>query len=122
MEDFTASETRRVARRIGELLVENTPKLSGWAASRWRLVLGSSRAGLAKKPPDSELPGAVQQSYSEQRQSFSAVSGLRRKVQEPIRVVSDCEYINKLNQGSSSQAPAGFVESSVDQALLETVF
>lgn len=36
-----------------------------------------------------------------------------------IRIVNDQEHVRYLNLGSSSQAPAGFVEAAIQQALVD---
>lgn len=75
-----------------EDLKESTPKLTGYAASRW----------------DSYQTNRYSVSFSIQNRFIINIQS------EPIYyVINDAPYISYLNAGSSKQAPAYFVEQTL---------
>ena len=89
-------------------VIEDTPVDTGWARANWIPSVGSpveSPAGF---------PGEVQQSF--QQQGVDNV-GRYSLSDGPLYVSNNVPYIEKLNAGTSSKAPAGFVETDLDRAV-----
>lgn len=97
------AELDKIGRAVGlELvggLVRVTPKDTGRAAGNWNISEGAEDASTsdARRPPDALKEGAVAiQAFRLSKEDLYATNGL--------------PYIGPLNDGSSTQAPAGFVQ------------
>lgn len=86
-----------------------TPVATGRAAASWNL----SRGGPNRNPkPDGYLnPGGAP--YD----GHIDISGY--KLGEVLYIANGVEYLIYLNYGSSSQAPAGFIESAILESRLD---
>lgn len=96
---------------VGDL-VQVTPVDTSQALSNWQVDLG--------KPVDSSIPpyfpgelGSTQGASSAEALAAARVVLHNKKPGETIYISNVLRYINRLNEGSSSQAPAGFVERAV---------
>jgi len=87
---------------------EGTPRDTGWAANNWVAQVGSAFRGLvgSRKRVDSSKAMNAGQEISK----WKSGSG-------PIFISNNVPYIGRLNAGSSSQAPAGFIEKAVQRAI-----
>ena len=103
---------------LQQSLVLNTPILTGQAKANWQAVIGQPGGGfiglngptsdprdLAHRPPDRVDYGAYASAARAVIESF--------QVGQVLYIYSNLPYIEKLNEGSSSQAPAGFVETAI---------
>ena len=108
LSSFTSRLTSRVAIRTGRFLVANTPRDTNFAASNWVASIGSPFAGI--------IGSKAAVSFSFQESSFASLN--RYKVgRGKIFLVNNVDYIGKLDGGSSSQAPRGFVRTSINSAI-----
>lgn len=104
LENATREATIAMALNIHGGLVERTPVDTGWARSNWLPSVGSPRKETVGEP------GSLNESAADSGQSEVA----DWKIQDgPIYITNNVPYIGRLNGGSSKQAPAGFVESTV---------
>lgn len=94
-------------------LIATTPVDIGWARANWVPNLGGPYMGNSE-PPDKPSPAdtLTQESGLSQVLAFKLADGA-------IFVSNRVPYIQKLNDGWSDQAPAGFVEAAVDKVLAE---
>lgn len=106
---------RRVTRAVVSNLVIGdygvvTPVLTGRARSNWRTLFYRPDNVLHWPPPDKpDSPSAgAYRALAEMEDTVSSYSGRRS-----IWVTNNVPYIRSLNDGSSAQAPAGFVERAV---------
>lgn len=83
-------------------LVENTPVDTGRAKSNWWMDINTISTVI--REPDNGFSG--------QNQSLS-VAAKNLKPDDTIFISNNLPYINPLNDGSSRQQPAGFVERAV---------
>lgn len=96
---------------VGDLAYK-TPVDTSQALSNWQVTLGSP----AESKINAYYPG---QRGSSQRASAAQVLNLakavlsQKKPGQPIYITNNLPYIRKLNEGSSLQQPAGFVERAV---------
>lgn len=90
---------RAVALVVDATLVETTPVDIGRARSNWNPSLNV---------PDSSIvePG--------QKKSISGIN-TAYKITDTILISNNLPYIKKLNEGSSKQAPAGFVDAALQK-------
>jgi hypothetical protein len=91
-----------------------TPVDTGWARSNWVPNIGSR----VDSPTGSKqaVSGADQQAGT-----VRVVTSYRRD-QGPIYISNAVPYIYRLNQGSSRQAPAGFVQNAIRKAVQSDLF
>lgn len=87
-----------LALRIHSNLIMTTPVDTGFARSNWVISVGT---------PIQELPGNNQIVLQEKSM----------EVTDPIYISNNTPYIGYLNEGSSRQAPAGFVNVAIHKAI-----
>lgn len=105
----TSKTAVNVATAILRELVYVTPVDTSAALSNWQVGIG--------EPPRSELPpyypgskGSTRGSSAQAAFSEGVAEMARKKPGEKIYISNNSPYIRELNDGSSRQAPAGFVE------------
>jgi hypothetical protein len=86
-----------------------TPVDTGWARANWVPAIGSPYEGTAGSKKALNL--GVQQ------QAIATVATSYRLSQGPIYISNNVPYIVLLNEGSSKQAPAGFVQNAISKAV-----
>lgn len=101
-----------VARAILTHLVYVTPVDTSRALSNWQIGIGG--------PVPSSIPayfegqkGSTKQSSASEALSVGIAELNRKQPGESIFISNLTPYIKELNEGSSRQAPAGFVENAV---------
>lgn len=105
---FTSETVVRITLDVIHELVPDTPIKTGWARSNWVPQIGSSR---------DETTGSQESvDYSAQETAVADVI-LNYILPAPIYISNNVPYINKLNDGSSSQAPSGFVQTAISRAI-----
>jgi len=88
---------------LHDALVEATPKRSGRAAAGWMASIGAPAVGAPSEGLGSYEP-------QDARRALSSL-----KVGRVSHETNNIDYIDLLNNGSSSQAGAGFVERVTDR-------
>lgn len=123
-----AQNMRRLAGRVGEIgnerkrffartfindVVRRTPVDTSQALSNWRVAVGAT-AVLPHIGPiyPGELGSSANASASEAIARAEAQINLARPGQA-LLLFNSVPYIRRLNEGSSAQAPAGFIEQSL---------
>lgn len=112
LEEFAAMKIIEISVGATELLFEATPELTGFAETNWIPTIGSpvakpagSRSAVSKSEQDSGI-GLIQTSYK-----FPAI----------VYITNLAEYILDLNEGTSTQAPEGFVQTAIASAIQNAV-
>lgn len=95
---------RTVALAVDTKVVLATPVDTGRARANWRA--GTERPTDILPEPSSKEAGA-QEALDQARQAVAAYRG-----EGEIHISNNLPYIGALNDGHSSQAPAGFVETA----------
>ena len=108
LEKFTSRQVISVTRRMTLNLRGATPKKTGFAASNWIPSLGANNGIAGSKR---------MVSFSAQNAGLSEIRSYRITRTEAPRVTNSVAYIDLLNSGSSLQAPAGFVERAIADAI-----
>ena len=108
LEKFTSRQVISVTRRLTLNLRGATPKKTGFAASNWIPSLGANNGIAGSKR---------MVSFSAQNAGLSEIRSYRITRTEAPRVTNSVAYIDLLNSGSSLQAPAGFVERAIADAI-----
>ena len=86
-----------------------TPVDTGWARANWVPNIGGKR----------QAPSGTRESVSsaDQNAGVAKVATSYRHQQGPVFISNMVPYIVHLNEGSSRQAPAGFVQNAVTKAV-----
>lgn len=103
IEGNTEKGMRKAALAIDSALVTSTPVDTGRARSNWLLNFDSPASGT--------VPPTDGSSALARNQGKVATFSLDKNV--AIHLTNNLPYISKLNEGSSEQAPAGFVQGAV---------
>lgn len=108
LERVVAGVAADIGRAVTGRVADATPVDTTHAKTNWIPSVGTPHEGVAGSKED---PSSVEQSVGlAQLQSY-------RLEQGDIFVTDDVDYIERLNEGSSDQAPAGFVEAAIEEAL-----
>lgn len=112
LRDFTLRQVTQLAANITAGLIEDTPVDTGWARANWVVSLGV--------PQTSVVGSRDNVDQSAQQAGISTLLSMTSLGQGPIYISNNVPYIQKLNDGHSGQAPAGFVQSRVDREVRST--
>lgn len=102
---------RRVAVAAVQVIIVATPVLSGRARSNWLASTDVTRDDQVE--PLAEGAGATQPAINAATAIISTYDG---DVNRDVRLANNVPYIEPLNNGSSAQAPAGFVRLGLQTA------
>lgn len=109
---------RRLALGIENRIVLATPVDTGRARSNWIASLDKPATGVidAYAPDADEKPGQIGPNAAG---AIAAADAVLLQTQDfPVIYLSNnLPYIARLNDGSSVQAPAAFVQAAIDQEL-----
>lgn len=107
---FSSKELRLLAQETTNELVETTPRNTGWAANSWVPQVGIPYTELPGNP-DNPFAGATVRATNLARITSNYELG-----DGNIFVSSSIPYMNRLNEGHSRKAPAGFIQMAVINA------
>lgn len=102
----------RLTLEVTANLVKTTPVDTGWARANWVPQIGTPyRPDVIDNAGD----GAVNQRGGVQAAGIASIA----TYSYPGRVFisNNAPYIVRLNEGSSTQAPSGFVQAGIDRAI-----
>jgi len=104
-----AEGVRKLALRISQVLVVETPVKTGQARNNWFATVGSPSDKIVEGTEGAfDKTGAARiVENSEEIQTAPMKEG------SSIYITNNLPYISKLNDGSSAQAPKNFVETAV---------
>lgn len=108
MRTFFALQSREAVRRAISTLIRLTPRESGWAVSNWIVTVGL--------PFEGTVGSKDSVSFSAQQSSIAGL-GTYRDLRQQIYVTNNVPYVGRLNAGSSTKTPAGFVQAAVVSAV-----
>jgi len=103
----TDALVRKVALAADQAVVLSTPVDTGRARSNWIAQIGSA--------PDTIIESYGESPQGALDQAAQVISGYTSG--QVIHIVNNLPYIQRLNDGYSPQAPAGFVEKSIQSAV-----
>lgn len=115
MNDFTAKQSRKLIINVHGNLVKDTPRDTSWAANNWLPAIGSPARQVVGSPESPTLGASTSAG------TLATVALTYEFRQGPVYISNNVPYIRKLNEGSSKQAPAGFVELGVQRAVRESI-
>lgn len=86
-----------------------TPVDTGWARANWIPQIGQPAAGTAGSP-ENVSAAASESGKAAVAAGYSYLNG-------PAHITNNVPYIVRLNEGSSKQAPSGFVQRAIIKAI-----
>ncbi|MDH5573098.1 MAG: hypothetical protein OEY89_15155 [Gammaproteobacteria bacterium] len=107
LEGFTSKEIIALSFDVSAELVIQTPKDTSWASNNWVPQMGSPYRETVGAPTN---PSA---GVSTRGSALSSIASSYNFKKGSIFVSNNVPYINRLNEGYSDQAPAGFVQLAV---------
>lgn len=113
LEQFSEREIIRLSLEVTANLIEATPVDTGWARANWVPSIGQAYEAAVGNGGD---PGQVSSMRKKQSSGKAELAGYKL-TKGPIFVTNNVPYIQKLNEGSSAQAPSGFVQQQVEKAI-----
>ncbi|HET6417982.1 MAG TPA: hypothetical protein VFG22_16935 [Polyangiales bacterium] len=110
---------RRLQLRLYQSLSTPTPVDTGFARGGWTPSTGApDRSGPADQPSDRSAAIQLAKALFAQRsQESQRLAAAYMRESGPIYVVNNVRYVIYLDQGSSAQAPAHFVEKGIRLAI-----
>lgn len=106
----------RLATNVQAELIERTPVDTGWARANWVPGIGQPFTGNGE-PLDYEARRAGV-AAQEARQATATAALLAYQIERgPVFISNNVPYIGRLNEGSSTQAPEGFVQDAIAAAI-----
>ena len=129
---FVEQAVRKLVLRTWQALTTATPVKTGFARAGWIPTSGApepgpeesgaSRAkGITKKERESLARLQATALFSKSSQLVQTIAKGYTLKQGPVFIVNNVRYVVFLNEGSSAQAPAMFVESSISLAVAATL-
>ena len=112
--DNMSRAVRRVALAVDQAVVLGTPVDTGYARSNWLVSIGEPREEPLEGPyaPGRKLgKGETKNAQAALAQGQQAID--QQDPGQDIWISNNVDYIGRLNEGSSEQAPAQFVEEAV---------
>ena len=114
LEDLTERTVIKLTLDVTSNLVDVTPVDTGWARANWVPSIGSP----GDAPVGSRGSDGASEAAAAQAAGRTAVLGYKLQ-RGRVFISNHVPYIQSLNDGSSQQAPAGFVQSAVRRAVRE---
>ena len=113
-QDFSTRLVRRIVLDATANLVEDNPTDTGWSRANWVPTIGSPFRGTAGTREEAEA-GRIDLSARER--GIATIATSYTIADGSVSITNNVPYIRFLNEGSSSQAPAMFVQSAIRRAL-----
>ena len=115
LEGLTETVITKITLDVTANLVETTPVDIGWARANWVPAIG--------RPFEVDLRNVratdqnVTAAQAQQQSGITGVVGGYKLARGKVFVSNNVPYIRRLNDGSSKQAPSGFVQRAVKKAV-----
>lgn len=113
LEQFSERQIIQLSLEVTANLIETTPVDVGWARANWVPTIGQPYEVEVGQPNDSADVSAARRKQIEGKVALRGY----KLTKGPIFVSNNVPYIQKLNEGSSQQAPAGFVQMAIQKAI-----
>ena len=101
-------------------LIEDTPVDTGWARANWVPSVGKRSRRPAQSFSGRTPSAAVQAAAAKQTAGTAQALGYKLE-RGRVFVSNNVDYILRLNDGYSRQAPAGFVQRGIRKAVTQDI-
>jgi len=91
-----------------------TPVDTGWARANWVPKIAAAHEGVVGSRDAAEA-GNINEGVSQS--GVASVAAGYKTPQGPVHITNNVPYIVYLNEGSSKQAPSGFVQAAIIKAI-----
>lgn len=118
LDRYTEGEVTALTLEVTSRLREVTPRDTGWARSNWVPSIGSPAPSLPQ-PEGRPTAGDVAKAAARSAQGEAEVLNFRMENGATF-VTNGVPYLPRLNDGWSAQAPQGFVQQVVDEAVMRS--
>lgn len=119
LDSFTERLITKITLDVTANLVEATPVDTGWARANWVAQIGRPFVeDLSAVTPDGQAAASAGQ---RQAASLGNVASSYRLQRGAVFVSNNVPYIMFLNEGSSQQAPSGFVQRAIAKAVTQDI-
>ncbi len=119
--DFVEQSIGKLELRIYQTITLATPVDTGFARGAWTPSLGSSDESISEPPTvRNKAKASGRKNRAENNRKSKFIAKNYKLSVAPIYISNNVPYIGFLNNGSSSQAPARFVEAAIAQAVSAT--
>ncbi len=116
---LTSRVVTKITLDVTANLIEGTPVDTGWAQANWVPSIG--QPALKDLPPvrpdDSQV---VADATARQQGTMAGILGYALKMGQ-VFVTNNVPYILRLNDGSSTKAPVGFVQQAIAKAVTQDI-
>lgn len=116
LDDILYERIARTTLAVVRALVQSTPVDTSKALSNWRVGTAASAAIPALYPGQA---GSTQGASAEAAIAAAEAAIRSAKGANKLVIFNSVPYIRRLNEGSSLQAPAGFIEAAILLGRLE---
>lgn len=119
LEEVTAKAVTVITLEVAANLIELTPVDTGWARANWVPNIGGPfEAFVSEFDDDDARKAAVPGQRGIQQQATGLlVAGGYNINQGAVYVTNNVPYIQVLNTGSSTQAPAAFIQNAIETGV-----
>jgi hypothetical protein len=108
LEEFSAKVVKAITLEITSNLIKSTPVDTGWARANWVPSVGTPAGGTVGSPRGV--------SAGAQAAGQAKVAGYKI-TQGNVFITNNVPYILRLNDGSSTQAPSGFIQQAIARGI-----
>lgn len=114
IETAATQVVREAVKNMGPALGYSTPIDTSRARANWQAAINSAPTNVLYQEPDK--PPSPETGAQLAIRSLDAAAAAYKPGQT-VYIVNNVRYINRLNAGSSGQAPAGFVQIAIHVAI-----
>mgnify|MGYP000125552930 CR=1 FL=1 len=119
LERVTEHVVTKITLDVTANLVETTPVDTGWARANWVPAIGAPVIQDLRGVPTTAQN--VASMTGEQQQALVGIVTDYRLSRGAVFVSNNVPYVPRLNDGSSTQAPSGFVQRAVQKAVTQDI-
>ena len=113
VEDNSHTMMRKTVITVVSAISLRTPVDEGRARANWQTSIGSALSGLVGAFPQGKKGSSGGAAAAQAiNQAVTTMTQYKRGGQD-VYISNNLPYIERLNKGSSKQAPAGFVEAAI---------
>jgi hypothetical protein len=117
LNNFLEKVMKDLGTTLNNKLTEETPEDTGWAENNWIANLGTPHRGLAGTREAAEK-GSID--FVPRRVGLAKIAAYKLR-NGKIHITNNVYYLSDLNEGTSKQAPAMFIEMAIDKSIRQVI-